>query len=322
VDLDSPAAVRAFTGTAGGRLRLLPDRLYRLTVPGLCLVGGPADGSPSWIERLAGDLGGRPDAIRFNRKGKLTLTLAGGERPLLVKVPLTPLAEENCRRNHQALELVHGCGLAALGRLTPRPVKHGTLDRQPWFAETICEGRPWAETDRRHDPAVKQQIDGTLQLLRQVPVETETGSAVGLLASLHELDERQRGVLQRVDRRFRREAATPCLRKGDFSLSNVMVSDGSVSGLIDFDEWGVSPTPLADAADLELSRLRHREGVFWVEGLTRLWNDDESGLGIGAVAAWLGHAGHGCRLLHHRLNRRWFERVVIDVIDALDRMID
>ena len=196
------------------------------------------------------------------------------------------------------------------------------LDRHPWFAETVCEGRPWAASDRGGDPGVQRELDGILQLLRRVDVDPDPGGATRLLAGLPGLDDRHRAVLERVDRLFQREAAAPCLRKGDFSLSNVMVAGGRVSGLIDFDEWGAAPAPLTDTADLLLSRLRHRDGVFWVEGLTRLWNDGTPGLGLGAVAAWLGHAGHGCRHLHHLLNRRWFQRVVLDVIDALDAMID
>jgi SAM-dependent methyltransferase/aminoglycoside phosphotransferase len=363
VDLSSARAVRRFTRSRP-TLRRLPAWLYRRTAPSFGLLGAAGRPSAPWIERVVDEFGRdlghnvQPEAIAANNKGKLSLTMTrrDGSGGWLLKVPVSPLAGSSCERHFQALEQLRAAAarspdLAPLLQLLPEPAARGTLDGQSWFAESLCAGQPWSDTvDEQDDPALWNDLQRCLRLLGRLPMAPHSAEQelalfdekLGLLGEQAGVETAQRRGLEKLREVFgaavNAGTSRSLLRKGDCTMSNVMVSKGRISGLIDFDEWGTSRDPLVDTADFLLSWWRHRRKLFWIDGLALLGATEsltrENGLPLqplltdigatpGALArsalrAWLDHAYYGCRYHHLRLNRRWVGRVVLDVLTALD----
>jgi hypothetical protein len=137
-------------------------------------------------------------------------------------------------------------------------------------------------------------------------------------------------------------AATPggdkaSMRKGDFTVGNVLIRKGMLSGIIDIDEWGMTHLPLANYADLVFSYVRAAQNKFWAETMTTLLQGRYSSLpselrlhsllntiggnkldvDAAALVAWINHAYYAFQFDTNRLNRETLDLVVVDVLDAV-----
>lgn len=330
VDLDNPAAVADHRRQTKDIARRLPRVVYRLTAPHLAFSASRAPARASRLDdALAGaartlgldDGSWRASPPQALRKGKLILTLhAGDDRGWIVKVPL---------RDDVAAAMRHGQGVLVslltnlpaddrLRRLLPAQaleVEHRGLRLH---LERLCDGRPWAAS-RPAPGLLRAGIVGVMADLTALdPATCGLGDRHDSLPRA--LDDLA-GLVGPADASTLRRAAALLeggraprlhLRKGDLSLSNVFLEGGRVSGLIDWDETGVTRHPLAPLGDLLFSWLWQLEGWSRARSLATLaggrFAELPPGLDVpkllagldrgpddlarGALASWLEHAYH------------------------------
>ncbi len=330
VDLDDPSAVAEHRRQAKDAARRLPPALYRMTAPHLALTASRGPAGASWLEgalaeaaRTLGLAAGswRASPPQALRKGKLILTLnADDGRGWIVKVPL---------RDDVAAAMGHGQGILELllAKLSPDDRLRRLLPAQALdvehhglrlHLERLCEGRPWAA--ERPAPGLRQA--GIVEVMKVLTAQDP--AACGLddrhNTLLHAPDDLA-GLLEPAESETLRRAAALLddgraprlhLRKGDLSLSNVFLDGGRISGLIDWDETGVTRHPLAPLGDLLFSWLWQLEGwsrarslatlaggrfvdlppTLDVPGLLAALDRGPDDLARGALASWLEHAYH------------------------------
>jgi SAM-dependent methyltransferase len=360
VDLADRAAIRAFQGRDPGCGRHLPAWIYRRLVPQYAVVAGPGLAASPWLREalraVRGHLGLRGDAWTASspavqRKGKLVSVLSRDGRPAwIVKIPLRPQLRagiENARRVLTRLSAGLSPGDPLAG-LLPGDFARLEFEGLPLYVESACAGEPWA---RRRRPARLDDTDLPDVLARLLDLdaagldlpddgrERKLVHLSGLLA-LHapELVPVMAAVGEKLAAAERGRPRK--LRKGDMTLSNVLLRGGRVSGLIDWDESEASRLPVAAYADLIFSWLWQREGLRRAESLARLLGGgiatlppalgvrgilsrlgcDAADLATGAVVSWLDHAHH--ELVHpvYRYQPDRIRGLLLDPCRALARV--
>ncbi len=131
------------------------------------------------------------------------------------------------------------------------------------------------------------------------------------------------------------------LRKGDFSLNNVLVLEGKLSGLIDWDESGTTNHRLANLADFFMSWMWQRDHFTRDKSLALLISGNldplESGLdmgsvlkqvggtrrelALGALQAWIDHAYHELKHPQIRIREKRVASLLIAPLQALEPLL-
>ncbi len=291
VDLDSRSAIETYRAGHPGRLRYLPNWLYRATPPEIIVMAGTGPTRAPWLSHAL-------DAVRehlglkgndwhastpvVNLKSKLTVILSQGTHPeWIVKIPLNSQCQagvENSDRVMQSLSqsLTPDDMLAGL---LPDDTARLEFEGKPLFVESICRGRPWAADGPDHPRVLDTDLLSVLTRLMETedPLLADTmvepADKIEPLITLldthaPELSDVMRRVGERLTESARGRPAR--LRKGDMTLSNIFLVNRRVSGLIDWDETEVSPFPLAAYGDLLFSWLWQCEGMRRSESLAIL----------------------------------------------------
>ncbi len=353
-------------GHESRKVRALPTRLYKATVPCFGIVGSSGQPSLSWLEAVVEDFakntghkasGYQIESTMVNRKGKLLTLLRSPNKEVpraIIKVPFTPGASENCRRNNK--------GLTAFGRACestgtrnrlcrfPEFVYEGHLGKQWYCVETCLPGSPWNPTQspKLGDSLCKEVIDSLVALshldIGEYSIEEEVAEYRHRLTTLTGLTQNP----DRYDRLIDRLTGTiedtlnehphkVTLRKGDFTVSNVMVQNDALAGIIDLDEWGRTRLLLANFTDFTFSLSRYLKQLSFSKTMLLLLNGSYSRLpselrihatisklgaskrdmDAAAVASWINHAYYGMQVPASRLNRTTVKHVVVEVLDLL-----
>ena len=126
-------------------------------------------------------------------------------------------------------------------------------------------------------------------------------------------------------------------RKGDWSLHNTLTVKSKVSGLIDFDEWGMCAFKLVNCAEIIFSYSRIRNGVKWsrimkglVSGKYDLLPDEleickmidhmeceKTDMEVAALVAWIDHVYYDIQNEKIIYNRERFNMMCTDVLNSL-----
>ncbi len=333
VSLRDAGSVRTHLAHCRGRRRHLPHWLYRLTVPEFAVVAGRDARRPS---RLDGLLAAARDCVgalgddwsvsspKVNHKGKLTVALTHkGHLRWLMKIPLQPATAAGQKNGH-AIQTALLRDLSPddpLRSLLPARLEFFDHEGMTVYLEAGCPGRPWSEFGPRTPTVADSGLAGILRRLLDI-----APPACGLPEPPDTLDrkiKRLSGILvlrapelagvysALTDRLVEASLGRPArLRKGDFTLSNVFVADGRITGLIDWDDSEVSRLPLATFADFIFSWLWQRQGQgrsrslallvgnrleelpaeLGVQATLERFEASPADLATAALASWLDHA--------------------------------
>ena len=353
-------------GHESGKVRALPTWAYKATVPCFGIVGSPGQTSLSWLDAVVTDFAqktGHEDsgyqiaATMVNRKGKLLISLQSPQKEIphaIVKVPFTPRAWKNCWRNNEGLSVFaaarENAGKESRPCRFPEFVYEGHLGKQWYCVETCLPGLSWnpAESPKLADSLCKEVIDSLVALSRldvgEYPIEEEVAEYRHRLITLAELTQdpnQYDGLIGRLtgmmENTLNDHPHNVMLRKGDFTVSNVMVKDDALSGIIDLDEWGRTRLLLANFTDFTFSLARYLKQLSFSKTMSLLLNGSYSRLpaelrihatisklgaskrdmDAAAVASWINHAYYGMQVPSSRLNRRTVNQIVIEVLDLL-----
>lgn len=349
VNLRDAGSVRTHLAHCRGRRRLLPNWLYRLTVPEFAIVAGRGAQRPSRLDGLldaarscvgALDDDWTVSSPKVNHKGKLTVALTHkGRLRWLMKIPLQPTTMAGQKNSHAIqTALLHDLSPAdPIRSLLPARLESFDYKGMKVYLEAGCPGRPWSEFGPQTPTVPDSGLTGILRSLLDIDPAT-----FGLPVPLDTLDQKIKrlsdiltirapelaGVFDTlaghvVDASESRPAR---LRKGDFTLSNIFVAEGRITGLIDWDDSEVSRLPLATFADFIFSWLWQRQGQGRSRSLALLVGNrieelpveldvqatlerlkaSPADLATAALASWLDHADQE---LSHPVFRYTPERV-------------
>jgi aminoglycoside phosphotransferase (APT) family kinase protein len=199
-----------------------------------------------------------------NPNAKVTVLLVSPEtgRPrLAIKIPTTEVAARAIEAEARVLLALQGVRLGVM-TTTPRVVDILDFDERPAIAMTALEGTPMATSYRRWRSTASSAcvtahfaaVDLWLAQLQRAtagalaPLEMDAG-VTSRLASRFSEDEGVADDLEAlavIYARLRRNEVPRVMIHGDFWLGNILLSNGRVSGVVDWEDGGTSGEPVRD----------------------------------------------------------------------------
>ncbi len=252
-------------------------RRHRMFVPAYGMIAaGPDRKGSSLLRRVVQDArvrSGSQEALRFERmlvspKEKAVLLGQAGTLPVVMTIACNAAARAAQARHHRFLESSRD--LPTVAALVPVPLCQGVVQNVSYSVEQRLTGHAlqhelnngrragWLDEVRRvvrvldpdpaHTPTVALQGEDFERLFgapltRVLDVLDDRSAARSLEAGLTDL---VRGLPVKIG-----------LMHGDFSVSNLFVADGQISGLIDWEDVNPRGIPLLDAFNYLDSTHRH-----------------------------------------------------------------
>ena len=227
---------------------------------------------------------------------KLTFITTTGTGPgterVAVKIPTTIQAGVAVEREGRMLVELRRMGLGALTDTVPRYVGSLHVDGRPVLVSTALTGRPmsiayhrWLHTARPR--LVREDLGLALRWLRELwhasargdAALTWAGDTAGTLCGRwdgHPLLDAALTRLELVDSRLSGLSCSRTAVHGDFWFGNVLVDQGLVTGVVDWEAGSTTDWPLRDLARFALSyslyldrHTRPRAAVLGHPGLRR-----------------------------------------------------
>lgn len=224
--------------------------------------------------------------IEIRRSGRVViLANAQGKqhRPLAIKVPCQPSAEQRDNHNAEALQRIHSSNAVpeAIKRLVPRHLTRGRFGGQPYFVEDAID-ETWGSPRgggyragklisirfrRRPRPSIAAQFGEVLLALHQATArlvtltDGEFAPVRRSLTALRRLTEeaQQQRTWDIIERRLERDLLGQQLplvwSHGDAAIGNLVENcHGELSGIIDWETFDSSGFPLYDWVLLRISQ--------------------------------------------------------------------
>ncbi|MBV1870498.1 MAG: hypothetical protein KUG76_06285 [Gammaproteobacteria bacterium] len=283
LDLHNPLQVRHFVSSKKGLSKYIPAWLYRLTTPALGILSQKERLGPSVLEGVvacvASDIE-RPIehcnilSVEANQKCKCIITLRIGPQKrmdyaLVVKIAIDKLAQKHLRQGYQGLEHLK---TTPSGVFFPKPVSRGAYLQTQYYVEQAISGESWITQPydgREMDEAIINDILGVISSTRAISSHDESAlnqedfnARIQCLKKYAEIRSPQAldaftFLVEEVAQTEADQTTPHYFYKSDFSVSNIMLKDNKVSGIIDLDFWGFSQNKLADYADFVESFSRN-----------------------------------------------------------------
>jgi aminoglycoside phosphotransferase (APT) family kinase protein len=233
-----------------------PGRLRRLirsvTMSGLLIELAREPIRPRVIDAISAEAGGRrTPRLRPSGDGSAvaTLELTDGRRVQLRVVPAGH--PDDPSRGRAALVTLE----AARVPCVPRPVAHGLVRGADWTTETFITGH---HVQRLTDPLVRDVIE---TCARFPTGAMERDALADHAATLVRMRPRDSAAIERIHDAARRWAGpTRVLLHGDLWLQNLLVADGRLVGIIDWEMWHPSGLPGLDVLSLLAAEQRTVSG--------------------------------------------------------------
>ena len=268
VDLGDRKSLESCRRSLWKRFRFLPLFLIKRRVTPVATLQSSnqlATRLDAAIDRMQNHLGrsetASPGIPTFQDKGKLTIPFHDANRTTcFLKLPLTARTLSDLDNAHRVLDDMSSqlSGGHPLQKIIPKIHLRFEIDGRPGWLEQALPGTPLSKIkDRReqeHLLLLAAQILGSMKTLAApaYPNEQSKSRNVFLMATADKTsNESARSLARAIE--FLDTQGPLYVRKGDMSLSNVLVEDGRISGLIDWDESGSTRHPAVNLADLLFS---------------------------------------------------------------------
>lgn len=226
----------------------------------------------SIVEAAAGaslPAGGTPAAHGWSRtrnssRGKSLILAGSAERSMIIHVPRGSVARADMANAHRLLHELQE--IPAIARRVPRPLGHGTIGEQPWYAESRLVGAPLASLlSKNAKPAARHgwlreteaflyALNSQLEGQAALPVtEGQTGADMRAMLdrlSMHLPDDGLRRATRSLFDHWTQGACSRIgLVHGDFGAGNLFVAGGTITGVIDWEAARVAGPPVLDASN-------------------------------------------------------------------------
>lgn len=346
-------------------LRYLPPWLYRLTVPALGILASTQDLPKSTLQHIIDSVTAQIGAtaceitsIEINRKGKCAIMLDVGTptpQRLMLKIPLNDHAQRHLAHNQAGLNGMHSAftieqhQLAILEKF-PKCVCAGRYGKTPYQVESCVPGQPFTKDRSEQEMShLVQQIESLLIALQHlpsagIPAEPAFDLPQQLKFIRELISETKPDMLEKLapiaDTMLQEAQQAGSARyffKSDFSVSNTLIEQGRITGIIDLDFWGLSHNRLVDYADFVFSFTRTFYGHSYADALALINNAKLSSIGpflniektIDALGgtenefkqasriAWINAVCHALEFDRTRLNPKRLELILFAPINAL-----
>ena len=199
-----------------------------------------------------------PSSFQVTGKNKAVIRASAGSSEIVIKMPFADNGVESEENNARMLGEIHAKG-AATGICIPEPLVSGAFQSVSYFVETCCPGRPLAEAlgDVGRAALVEQvfalwrnlmEFGGGSQLVSfdgELFERYVTGPAKKVRA-LAAHPERVDGLIDKLETELRGKEVLCGLCHGDFGVDNILVRNGKISGLIDWETARVQGPVILD----------------------------------------------------------------------------
>lgn len=196
--------------------------------------------------------------FRITGKEKAVLRGTAGDLPIIISIPCNHFADAAQERHYRFLE--RAVDLDGLGAFVPRHIARGEIQKISYYVEQQLAGRPLRdELSNQGRTALLPGISSLLRAINPVPAGDAPTSLVGadfqrlveqpLMAVVECLDDPDLAHELRttLGQRLLGLKVHQGLVHGDFSVHNIFVHEGRVSGLIDWEGADSSGLPIVDA---------------------------------------------------------------------------
>ncbi|GAA3121615.1 hypothetical protein JOF29_006654 [Kribbella aluminosa] len=193
----------------------------------------------------------------------------GPAGPVAIKIPVTVAAAGAISRETRMLIAIGEADLGELGRTVPRYLETLDSDGLPAAVTTVVRGVPmsvgyhrWLHTSRPRAVAEDFALAGGwlrhLQLATagtsgRITWASEVSGAVRERWSGHPMFEAAQVRLAAADRQLHSQRVAATVVHGDYWFGNLLVDDGRISGVVDWENGARSGSPLRDLIRFALS---------------------------------------------------------------------
>lgn len=200
--------------------------------------------------------------IRNSSRGKSLVIAQCGETEIVIHLPRWAVAQADMGGAHLILHELQSN--AAISRQVPRPLGHGTIEGQTWYAETRLPGIPLvAALSKCAHRSIRRnwlrEADAFLRALNPgLPLQSALPLTVGRVGAdirdmldrllMHLSDDGLRRATRMLFENWLSSTTSPMgLVHGDFGTSNILVAGNRVSGVIDWEAARQIGPPVLDA---------------------------------------------------------------------------
>lgn len=347
------------------KFRYLPPWLYCLTVPTLGILAStqaiPKSTLHHIIDRVMTETGANVCQIasmEINRKGKCAVMLdvrTPTPQRLMLKIPLNDHAQRHLAHNQAGLNGMHNARtgdhnlMEALEKF-PKSAGSGSHGKTTYQIESCVPGQPFTKDRTEQEMShLVQQIESLLIALQHLPsAGIPAGPEFDLPQQLQFIrklvSETKPDMLEKFARiadamlqEAQHAGSARYFFKSDFSVSNTLIEQDRISGIIDLDFWGISHNRLVDYADFVFSFTRTFYGHSYADALALINSARLSSIGpflniektIDALGgsenefkqasriAWINAVCHALEFERTRLNPKRLELILFAPINAL-----
>jgi len=363
LDLRNSLQVESFFSSKKGFLKCIPTWLHRFTAPTLGIFSQKERLEQSVLEGViacvASDIE-RPVehcnilSVEANQKCKCIVTLCIGSQKrmdyaLVIKIAIDELAEKHLQHGYQGLVYLEDNSNDVL---FPKPVSSGSYLQTRYYVEQAVSGKSWIT-----QPHGMGAIDGAIinDILGVISSTQAISSCDERLSNQEDFNARIQCLKSYAEKRspqtldaftlltdevVQTEAdqnARQYFYKSDFSVSNIILKDNKVSGIIDLDFWGFSRNKLADYADFVESFSRNFLDMSQADVLVNIHEENfsvfrpalaieehlkqlESGveeLKRASIITWVNRVHHTFEFERVTLHEAQINRMFFDPLEAL-----
>jgi len=364
IDLSNKSQITDFLKNSRFPFNRLPPWLYRLVIPTVGILATKSDAVLSVLDIIIAQILKHLElssneinisSCLVNRKCKCVVVidlLTDPGNKIILKIPIDKISDNHLEHNYLGLEYIQshylkGKSKQIIGKLFPKPIMRGGYDGIPYYVESSISGNPWIANQSLDVCNSISQYLIELANISELNFKPKSND-IGLINKIIYIKEFVEKHSMNMSKDFssvtleivRLELINNTPRyfyKSDFSVSNILVENGEVNGIIDMDFWGTSHNKLVDYADFIQSYTRnfcsfsqsqilsalHTKDlslfpkVLNIEKTLQLLNSSAEELKNAALIAWVNGVFHAIEFKKTNLNKYQLERILFEPLKCM-----